>query len=286
MFKARGTMKKKLLITLGCSITEGYGCFGIDDEENQLIKEATNHRPERVGMVKYTSKGPFDIEKMGVHFNEGWPPKLQKLLNYNHLINLGQSGSSNSYALKRWIEFFSENKIEGYDVLVVWMVTFFGRLSFYVDGRLQNLGHGWGPDKELYENYMKLMNSTEPKDKDLSLENFYCLRTIKYFCDLNGYNFLYINTQSTEGELFEKLETPYSLNENNLNQHYRKVSSSCIIKQEDYNNISFCGHPNEKGYTVIANRLFELIQKHYPQYINDTQPKDYVMQFLGTPKQW
>jgi hypothetical protein len=70
-------MKKKLLITLGCSYTEGVGCY-----ESRFL-ENNNPKP---GIF-----WPDAYEGSRARFHaEGWPAKLQKLLNYDHLINLGK----------------------------------------------------------------------------------------------------------------------------------------------------------------------------------------------------
>ena len=119
-------MKKKLLITLGCSFTEGVGAY-------DLNKIPSVHRPNNIGNDFVVERYKLYRPRFHMH---SWSRYLQKSLNYDVLINLGLGGSSDSNAIKRFIEVFYENSLsENYDVLVVWGLTFPERISFYKDGK-------------------------------------------------------------------------------------------------------------------------------------------------------
>ena len=68
-------MKKKLLITLGCSFTEGVGCY-----DPELLKQYP--------VINEKIKGDIYNKSIGYFHANGWPPRLQQKLNYDRLINL------------------------------------------------------------------------------------------------------------------------------------------------------------------------------------------------------
>jgi hypothetical protein len=269
---------KKLLITLGCSYTEGMGCYGLLAAENAELKKIFNHT--------FPLRNYVDRERFQTH---GWPHKLQKMLKYDHLINLGKGGSSNLFVLKRWMEALTEkNFSEEYEVVVLWMMTFFSRTTLYLNSILQNMGPGIGHDvhRIYYNEYIRQMSVYSPKDKDIALENLFCLNTINYICKLNGYKFLYINVDPYDAELLEMVGVSKELQKCNLNKLVPTFEIQNILYQPDYNNIAFCGHPNEEGYTLIANRMFNIIKIHHPAFLNEVVPEKFTMEYMGEPKKW
>jgi hypothetical protein len=86
-------MKKKLLITLGCPLTEGVGCY-----------DTATIPPDMVNMLKHEKFSEvYDMNRERFH-KFSWPSYLQKQLNYDFLINLGLGASSTSGNLKVWFE--------------------------------------------------------------------------------------------------------------------------------------------------------------------------------------
>lgn len=266
--------KKKLLITLGCSFTEGVGCY----EDRFLIDGKL--RPEFTPFTAYNES----LEKF---HTKGWPAKLQKLLGYDHLINLGCGGSSNSFAVKRWMEVFdNKNYSNEYDVLVIWMMTSFARLSVYREGKLFNIlpNNDKKSDDErfLYNSYINFVSYNESTENiNLALDQLFYLKLIQNICKLSNYKLLYFNLDSDNSKLLNTLSYD-SLSEHNLNQYL----NTYILGMNRLENRAFCGHLNEKGYTLVANQLFDVIKKTRPYLINKDIPETFSMEYLGKPKQW
>ena len=110
-------MKTKLLITLGCSYTEGVGCYDPSVLNDEKLPLGVGR-----GFEVYT-------KSLDRFHNFGWPSRLQKKLQYDSLWNIGHGGASNSETAKRWMELFGDKNLsEEYDVLVLWMVTYAERI--------------------------------------------------------------------------------------------------------------------------------------------------------------
>lgn len=263
-------MKKKMLITLGCSYTEGVGCY-----EPHLLNDSGNIKQ---GVSTSTA---YKLSLSRFH-NQGWPAKLQKLIKYDHLINLGAGSASNLYTVKRLIEFLPYWNIphitENYDVLVIWMMTHFGRYSMYRNGRLYNIGpSSISPDIDFLNSYLSLSS-----EKDLLLENLFALRTVQYICELNKFTFMYINADTQEGKLIDTYDTKISLNQHFLQQHPGVLGILHLDKKYQ----SFCHHPTELGYSIVAQRIFDTINVIHPELVNVTTPEKFTMEYKGAPQQW
>lgn len=266
-------MKKKLLITLGCSFTEGVGCY-----EPSLLDN--NGKPIRDEQYVYSAS-------LNRFHTLGWPARLQQKLQYDCLWNLGRGAASNSENVKRWFELFSDvNFSNQYDVLVLWMITFSGRISFYRNGRinslLPNLTQGSIEAQALIDSYVGFIGNDF--DKDLSLEMYFYANVLKNICLLSNYKFLYINVDNVAGKSLDSLlNSPFSLN-STYKKLYPEYNSVTDRNSNEYT--AYCGHPNEKGYELIADRLYNMIAHEHSYLINDVVPSNYEMKYLGEPKQW
>ena len=83
-------MKKNLLVTLGCSFTEGVGCYDMENNPTDKVfwemdkEEAAIHIP---------------------HFHKyGWPNLVGGQLGFDNVLNLGFGGSANSEHVKKFVE--------------------------------------------------------------------------------------------------------------------------------------------------------------------------------------
>jgi hypothetical protein len=265
--------KKKLLITLGCSYTEGVGCY--------IPELLVDNNPTIPVDEIYT-------RSLSRFHTLGWPAHLQKKLQYDCLYNLGKASASNSQTVKQWFERFSDTNLSTeFEVLVFWLVTFPGRISFYRNGKVTSLlpstKYGCNLDEDLYQSYVQFLG--DAYNKDTMLETHFYVNIIKNICDMNKYNFLYLNTLRTDGE---ELDSLMQSRKNSLNSYISPLYNQVMDGFTKENNmLSFCNHPNEKGYEVMADRIFNGIQQEHPQLINTQyQPELYEMKFLGDPKQW
>lgn len=274
-------MKKRLLITLGCSFTEGVGCY-----EPSLLNEKGEPLDKKISI--------HDASLDRFH-TMGWPAQLQKKLGYDYLFNLGRGGSANSENVKRWMEVFSDRNLsEEYDVLVIWMVTFSTRISFYRNGIISSIlsffKHPMPEYQNLSDSYLKFLG--ENTTKDASLEAYFYINVIKNICSLSNYKFLYVNVNANDGRQVDSfMKGSCSLNyihrilypeQNGILHGVTGPSSNERLPDK----VAFCGHPNEKGYEIITERLFNLISHEHPHLINPTPPEKYEIQYLGAPKQW
>ena len=96
-------MKPKLLITLGCSWTEGVGCYVPSVYYNASTAVTFNDIEPLIS--KYHDKNKKNFHEFG------WPNRLGKKLAFDKVINLGVGGSSNSTAVKIIYEFIEQNDI-------------------------------------------------------------------------------------------------------------------------------------------------------------------------------
>lgn len=280
------TMKKKLLITLGCSFTEGVGAYDL----NQTYK-VTDETITLENLEEFHSQ----YKKNNSRFHEyAWPVKLQKRLNYEVLVNLGYGGSSNSHQAKKFYEYFHNSNIsEKYDVLVIWMMTFSNRVSFYSNGFIRScIVHS---DKNVTVNDCSILtdayiNFVKNVQNDSLLETIFYLKTVHTLCQQNNFNFLYLTLESHLCDKIDELyPTNYFLNKyasksQNWKVEYMDMIPSCSAEDRSYMQHAIitsqtkhfkspvCMHPNEHGYEFAASRLYHIIDEWYPSYINRTDP--------------
>jgi hypothetical protein len=300
-------MKKKLLITLGCSFTEGVGAY-------DLNKIPSVHRPNNIGNDFVVERYKLYRPRFHMH---SWSRYLQKSLNYDVLINLGLGGSSDSNAIKRFIEVFDENSLsENYDVLVVWGLTFPERISFYKDGKnvsiLPGYKHG---DTNHYSLGVSYNNFTQNNILDHFLEQIFHVKTMRNLCNRYSFNFLYFSMFNFKTNIptnLAELHTKYFSHDEYLNSYL--PDSNFLLKNNEYKNISdadittmdkfkrffpsveemfrvgmlspVCGHPNEYGYRFLSHRLFSIIEQKFPQYVNHNTPDFFSSLYWGEPSTW
>jgi len=268
-------MKKKLLITLGCSFTEGEGAY-------DLTKDYTEK--DRNGLFITRHRDRFH--------QYGWPAFLQKKLKYDTLINLGFIGASNSQISKRFFEVFNDSKLsEEYDVLVIWMVTLPQRISFYSNYKIESVSHGSTTDyskKTIYNMYLKFIKDV---DIDPLLDTMFYIKTVQAACKAYNFNFLYtMPLYENLQELTKNMNFLYP-NKNFLNLYY-KIFNNHTEGIFPYSSDTFykspvCSHPNEHGYKYISDNIFKIIEQFFPEYINiDYEPTIYENIYQGEPKYW
>jgi hypothetical protein len=255
-------MKKKLLITLGCSYTEGVGAYSDDIEKPLTKKERKNDLiPQSI----------YQLHRPNFH-KEGWPIKLQKLLGYDYCINKGLGGSSTSGQAKRFIEKLEDykNLQTEYDIFIFWLMTFPSRISFYTGGRVTDLllGANTNTKFQTHPLMMEYFTFIENPDLDMCLEQIFYVKVINEICEKYGMNFLYggfnnfitTNIQLLAPELKDKA----------IDSEWDSLSKN--LKPEHLSEI--CDHPNAKGYTVMAENIFERIKSLHPHLVNSVPATD------------
>jgi hypothetical protein len=275
-------MKKKLLITVGCSVTEGWGCFDTS---------SFNYIPNKK-YFEYTDYGKI-IEKNRKNFhNNSWPVKLQKKIKYDKLINLGLGGSSTSGQLKMFVEkFYNTDLSKKYDVLVIWLLTHEARISFYSNYMnkdvLPHISNETQKVKKFSNEYVEIgqayINFVNDITYDSLLEQSFYVKLMDIMCKQKGFNFLFTAMETKQNKKFVEIFSEVFPVESNL---YILDNLDIIPKVNEKEKWSLlaCGHPNELGYEHISNAFYNLIVKHKNYLINNTNPKKYENIFDGKYK--
>lgn len=262
-------MKKKLLITLGDSFTEGVGCW-----DYSLLSEETityiNNWPIDKGSILHNSKSKYihDI-KESEHKNnfhlKGWPNKLGKKLKFDKVVNLGNAGDSNSSQAKKFYQKYINKDLTNWDVCVVWLLTFPGRFSFYMGDGIRSYQLPEDSKNEILSEYYykELVNrSISSKYQNQSdyfielstnLESNYYLNTVETLCKLKGFSIYSFMYDSDCIDDLKKVCTANSLIDTNPTQHPNRP------KYERYGKSKLCGHFNEDGYEHMANNMYQIL---------------------------
>lgn len=257
-------MKKKLLITLGCSYTEGYGCY-----ENTLLPNGNlfNHPDYRI-----ESENQYKV------FHEhGWPNRLGKKLNYDKVINLGLGGSGTSGQSKQFYEKYLKKDLSDYDVLIVWLLSDPSRLSFYTNHKIDNIIITTNKNNLLERGYIELLNDLS---NDTVLEQLYYIKTIEQVCKLNGYSLLLAHSNVDFEILLKKI---YSSN------HYFSQDVEDFFGGDmviDSYKSPVCNHPNELGYELLSQKMFDCIKTNHPNLINKNLVESFEWIWDGSPYDW
>jgi hypothetical protein len=264
-------MKKKLLITLGCSHTEGLGCWDMSINYPPLFNSI--HRD--FGNLMHINKSHF-------HGN-GWPNKLGKKLGFDKVINLGLAGSSQSSQMKNFVLKYGDmNHFEDYDVLVVWLLTDSIRSSFYKDAVDETLipnSFNSSLKQELFDSIYKFVSNNGERnfsdiEKDYIREEYVNRRVVKSISKLKKWNFISFHSKTHEyGELIKEI---YG---DDKTHSFTDIGFS---HENDENLISkFCGHFNEDGYEMISDNMFNWIKTTHPHLISNNAKDEIEWEWDG-----
>ena len=258
-----GNLKKKLLITMGCSHTQGLGCWDM----NLPYPAGFNARHKEFGYWTEFNRNRFH--------ELGWPNRLGKKLGYDKVINLGQGGSSTSAQLKRFMLKYVDKEFSEYEVLVSWLVTESLRTSFFRDGACESLmANVFDNDKKtLFDSIYKFISENGKRTDvhttlDYVREEYINRKVVKTICELKGWNFISFHTQTHQyGDMIRYI---YG------DDKTHSFTDIGFIHENDENLISkFCGHFNEDGYEMISNNMFNWIKTIHPHLISNS-PKDEI----------
>lgn len=230
---------------MGDSWTEGVGCYDPD-----LLSAYLTKKIDMQDLYKQS-------KKRGLFSKGSWPTQLSKMLDCD-LINIGEGADSNSGSAKRLIQDYNNiisERTKNYEkVTVVWLISAPERFSFYSDRRIRNFSQEDSNKmrKAYYKDVIKY-------NDDFLLETSFYLKTVYWYCKANGYNFIYGSAFSPTREL-EKIYNP----ENNIHRYIPEESLNQYIEKYDDDSLwAPCRHPNEKGYTIMAQRMYSIIDEHF-----------------------
>lgn len=220
------------LVTLGCSMTEGQGCWGNKTgkivDEDLLAKER----------AKYKHR----------FYLYGWPHLVAQELGFKKLINLGTIGSSTSGQVK----FFMEQEFEDEQIYVIWMLTEPMRFSFYKNGSIVNIN----PIKpsEIGDAYLNFVKSIS---LDASLEQLFYVKALRDICV--GRNFkLLITYWSPASKLTQLLDS--------TSKNYLTPTPEPIFSTKLEHTSPVCNHPNELGHKYMYDKIISYINLYHKEY--------------------
>lgn len=286
-------MKKKLLITMGCSFTEGIGAYNLNVvPQSATADEWISHTPDTKKL--YHQNIP--------RFHKfSWPSFLQKKIKYDKLLNISLGGSSNSAQAKRFFEILNDNNFfSDYEVIVLWGLTQSMRLSFYSKGKIKSIIPGWLPSNTTDNQDVILGNSylefIEDNFFDPFLEQNFYIKTVENTCKLHNFKFLYFTILFEKNSPFDIIEKFFPT-KNYLNLYLPphpnfSIKPRLFIPPIGHKKrvLGFtspvCMHPNEYGYEFIADKIYNIVQENFSDLINNTEPELYESIHCGKPFDW
>jgi len=244
-------VKKKLLITLGCSVTEGQGCWG------GTIKS----RPSLAQMSNLSSNDLKRFRKFG------WPNRVGKKLGFDKVINLARGGGSNSGQIK----LLYEREYSDWDVYVIWMMTDSSRFSFYINKTIKDYVPNF-IHNSLSKGYVEEIVDIEA---DTVLESLFYVDVLRNLCKVRGYNLL-ITYWNKETKNVQGLDT------NSENYLYKSPKELFPPIKSDL--ISPCMHPSENGHEWIANEMVREIKERHKHFIQGDSKENIEWEWDGYHK--
>lgn len=252
-------MKKKLLITLGCSLTEGVGCYDMDrmppgKKYSTLDEEEKNYQKNR--------------------FHEfGWPNQVGRGLGFDKVINLGLGASSNSFAAKLLVEkVLSRPDWLENDVYVLWLATEPQRFSFFNGNLLVNYQPSAVPQGGLSECYLR--NIKESNLGSLNEQVFYT-KVVEQVCQNNNFKLAIMYWNSSVENLYRLYKSKYNVFSDGMSL----LKRAKLQEEEDLSPI--CKHPNELGYEKLAIAIIEGLQEFRPEFIVGTEKREIEWEWHG-----
>lgn len=255
-------MKKKLLITLGCSYTEGVGCYDYSSMSDlttyfDLPEDESLYQQER--------------------FHElGWPNRVGKKLGYDKVLNLGLGGSSHSTHVKMFVEKILPMDLSNWEVLVIWMMTEPTRFSFYNDGVNRDYLPSAPNGTSIETAYLKDIKN--PLFDSLHEQSFY-MKVMEQICGNNDYNLLFTSWNDSVKYLFKVYKTNKF-----IHIPYEEITPPSEHNTNIYTS-RVCSHPNENGYEWMSNKIIEGIKQNHSHYIG-TPKDDIEWEWNGDPIQY
>ena len=253
-------MKKKLLIALGCSYTEGMGCYDFTDFPKHLTVYSDGVTREQI-----------DHQYNQFH-KKSWPVKLGKLLGYDKVLNLGYSGSSQSSNMKIFMQKYRNFDFQEYDVFVLWWIPSSHRFSFYRNGYVYNIiPHSGNTESDEVTTLGKhYLNFIVNYPEDCVLETKFYLDLMEDFCKLKNYKLLWVS----QDDIYLKNTNKSTWLECPVNNFWEQI--------EDNINPS-CSHPNEKGYDIISKLIYNSLKEKHPYLLSETSSSNMEWIWDGAP---
>jgi hypothetical protein len=243
-------MKKKLLITMGCSMTEGDGCYDYNINPGMVLYGELPLRERLITLERF--------------HKYGWPNLVGKEVGFNKVINLGKGGSSNCLQLKLFVDKIVskiQNLQREYDVYLIWMMTEASRFSFYTDNSIMKFQPS-AVGKKPYSHKMDhayLMDLPEVKVGPIR-EQVHLMKLAQFMFDSLGIKYVFTSCTEQFNDVYSYFKSPNFLSPE---PHFIELP----LKSELFSRI--CYHPNEEGYKLMAKGIIWLLKKFHPSFVSE-----------------
>ena len=245
--------KERLLITMGCSFTEGVGCWDMNITPPTL----------RTSHIEYYSFLERKENRYKFH-KDGWPNRVGKKIGFDKVINIGKGGDSTSGQVKRFINKILPMDLSKYDVLVLFQLPQASRFSFYSNGLVNSWGNYNAKDTPLVKEYIKLL-----KDEDFLHEQLFYIKIMAEVCENNSFKFLTVNLIDEDSS---------------INFYERNISNKIYKPQvviTGYEEISkICNHYNEHGYEMTSIRISGHVKSKLKEIANLPKKEDIEWEYI------
>jgi hypothetical protein len=254
-------MGKKLLITLGCSWTEGCGVY-----DEQALADYALHK--RFGLLHTESRD------RGSYARGSWPNQLAELMGWE-LLNLGKVSSSTSYQAKQLIMGDIDDK-DYEQVLVIQQVSISSRFSFFAGKddirnfdplEIQRTGEFARDIDHLERKFLEYYLVTANTIPGEHWETAFHLKCVESYCLARGWRFEYVT--AWEGSF---LDIPDNLNNYKstaclhpamAQAGYDGTLQEIVMNRLSHDGFALCKHPNKQGYEVIARAIYAGLGRPY-----------------------
>lgn len=269
-------MKEKILITMGCSLTEGLGCYDLSKIRPDEIIESNKRGYPLLNDDEYSYQ-------RNLFHNNGWPINLAKNLGFDKLINLGLASAAQSGSLKQFVEKYLDKNFSDQEVFIIWMISMPERFSFYNGHKIQT----YLPTTEK-GNRVDLEKSWIKEIKDIPYDSIYetifYIKMMEQICENKNYSLL---ITSWVHNLMVKLNKIYQ-SENYItpiNFQPWEITNIKKFTLDHYSKMG-CGHPNEEGYKLIAENLYDVIVKNHREFLQGPYQENIEMVYDGDVLDW
>ena len=273
---------------MGCSMTQGVGCydtstFDIDEVKGWENFKLNFNKPKTYKNFKDIRLINKKNEKRFLEYS--WGSILQEKLKYDCFINMGIGGSSTSGQVKLFYEKLSYLKsLVEYDVLLVWLLPVPYRFSFYTKGTNADVmpgSHAWHEKT----NYSKIDDAYIKFIEDLWYDSFleqkFYKDIIKLSAEHLGFKFLYTSVVDQVNNPCISLFNSMFEDDCNLSLLNKEPLCPSEDKNPELFSVLMCHHPNEKGYKLIGEGIFERIKLYDSSLLNNITPNSYFKEWNG-----
>lgn len=237
-------MKKNLLVTLGCSFTEGVGCYNPNHFHNNKVHWEMDDEEAKI----HTE-----------HFHKySWPNSVGRQLGFDNVLNLGFGGSANSEHVKKFISRVV-GKYKDFNIYVIWLMTEPLRISFYDGNGIISANPNGTFCANLFKGYIKDINDVE---LGCINEQVFYIKVMEQICQNNDYKLILESWCNTKENLLKIYNSNYILHQGD---NILKRANIEALDNREFR--SHCQHLNENGNQILANKFVEDIKLNKPEFI-------------------